>query len=174
MAVLCEGTHTVYVTRTNLGGDEQGKTPFVAVGFDNGEGATITAYLYLSEKAWPIAAKSLKTLGWDPIANGMQFDQLDADPSPIAGNQVDIVVEEEMYEGKLRSKVKWINPVGGLVPERMDPTQARSFAARLKAKLSGVAVDLGDVKPPPAERRLPRQPQANGSAQKPADEDLPF
>jgi hypothetical protein len=134
MSIIKAGRHEVVVTTTGLQEKENGLT--ITVGFEDVDGNTITAYLYTSEKAWPYTEKKLQTLGWDPLQNGFRFEELNTEPSPIAGKAVQIVVADEEYDGKLRSKVQFINPPGGGV-ERLAPEEAKSVAARLRARLTG-------------------------------------
>ena len=152
-----EGRHRVRIASTGLGESPKTKSEQIIITFEDvaDDYNTITAYLATSEKAWPYTEKSLINCGWDPTFRGYLFEELNEDPSPIAGNEVDIVTEEEEYEGKRRMKVKWINAPGAGI-ERMEPAEAQSFAERLRARLlSGNA-----------------QPKRNGNAQ-PATEYRP-
>ncbi len=163
MPVIGKGRHDVSVVRSALAESGEHKdTPQIIVQFQDLNNDTITAYLFCTEKAWPYTAEKLCTLGWDPVKRGYRFEELNADPSPIVGNFVEIVVDEEEYEGKKRNKVKFINPTGGRI-ERMEPAAAVSFAERLRRRiLQGASAPIGErfdnrVSPPPA-----------------ADEDIPF
>lgn len=156
-----EGKHRVRVTATALAETKTGVGQIV-VGFEDGDGNTISAYLFTSDRAWEYTAEKLKTLGWDPRENGYRFEDLNTEPSPIAGNEVDIVTEEEEYEGKRRMKVKWIN-APGLGVERMQPAEAASFADKLRRRLLN-----GGGAPSAAKSSSQQQPSY------PEEEEIPF
>lgn len=156
-----EGKHRVRVTATALAETKTGVGQIV-VGFEDSDGNTISAYLFTSDKAWEYTAEKLKTLGWDPRENGYMFEELNADPSPIAGNEVDIVTEEEEYEGKRRMKVKWIN-APGLGVERMQPAEAATFAMTLRNRLLRGSTTAG-----------PRTASRSSQPSYPEEEEIPF
>lgn len=166
MGIMSTGRHDARVIRTGLIDDSEGKTPAVSVQFENATGDTITAYLFLSEKAWEYTQEKLATLGWEAAKQGGRFEQFNDDPSPIVGHDAEIVIEPETFEGKTRNKVKYINPIGGRL-ERMEPAAAMSFAARLRARLG-----VGGASAPVADRRLPRQ--ASTAKPAPENDDIPF
>lgn len=165
------GRHRVRVTATALAETKNG-TGQIVVGFEDNEGNSISAYLFTSDKAWEYTAEKLKVLGWDPVANGYRFEDLNLDPSPIAGNEVDIVTEEEQFEGKWRMKVKWIN-APGLGVERMQPAQASSFAETLRARLLRGATATAGTPRGNYSRRGNGSPRYPDSVP-PTDEDVPF
>ena len=162
-------TYTVRVTTTALGESKQKASPQIIVGFaDVVNGDTITAYLSCSEKAWQYTEEKLRNMGWDAAANGYRFEELNADPSPIAGNEVEIVVDLETYDNKTEARVKFINVPGGGI-KRMDDGEASTFADRLRKQLGVSGSSSG--------RRLPRQTNSRSAAPaaEPAPEDdIPF
>lgn len=157
------GTYLVQVKQTALGESKNTKAMQIAVTFaDVVNGDTITTYLPCSKKAWPYTEEKLRNCGWDAAANGYRFEELNADPSPIAGNDVEIVVDLEEYNGKPDARVKFIN-VPGAGPKRMDDAEAGSFADRLRRQ-------LGVSGAPTTARSLPREARpANGKS-----DDIPF
>lgn len=170
MPVMPVGTHNARVTHTALSASKEKKTQQIVVGFENADGEHITAYLACTEKAWPYTEEKLRTLGWDPMQRGYRFEELNDEPSPIKDAEAEIVVEVEEYNGKPNNRVKYINPPGGGRVERMEATEAVSFADQLRKRLgvSGVATASA--------RRLPRQaekvmPAPNGTAD---ESDIPF
>lgn len=130
------GTHEVTVKSTALANSSKGNLQIV-VEFENDAHDTISAFLATTEAAWQYTEEKLRTLGWDPAANGYRFEDLNNDPSPIALNQVQIVVDEEVYDGKRVKKVKFINQPGGKVLERLAETEATYFASLLRQRLTG-------------------------------------
>jgi hypothetical protein len=60
---------------------------------------------------------------------------------------VEVVVENEEYQGKVHPKIQWVNAIrGASIQNAMDPLQAKSFAARMKGAL--VAFDQKNGGPP--------------------------
>lgn len=148
------GTYHVAVKQTALGESKNTKGMQIVVTFaDIVNGDTITAYFPCSERAWQYTEEKLRTMGWDAAAAGYQFEELNLDPSPIAGNEVEIVCDFEEYQGERNLRVKFVNPVGGGF-KRMDENEAASFADRLRQQIGVTGV---------SGRRLPRQPQPNGA-----------
>jgi len=80
--------------------------PYVYVDLQSPDGDKITWKGYLSEKSQPFTVKSLVVMGFQytNISGILEPDALDS------AREVSITVEEEGYEGKTYSKVKWINP----------------------------------------------------------------
>ena len=167
------------------------KSPFTAaVNFEiiNGpfSGQKITAFLYFSDTA----GKSGKTTAERSIeslrACGFTGDDIDkfADQSPDI--EVQIVVEHETYQGKVRAKVAWINAAsrGFTFEKPLETSSLRKFSAQLKSTLKAIPVVQGKK----AERQPPTSaPPAddngwNGNDTLPppnnnprtADDDIPF
>lgn len=156
------GTYRAKARTWALGETSKG-TPEAAVEFifthPDMEGASITWHGYLSESTFDRTVEGLRHCGWtgDDLAN---MEGLDA-------NEVDLVIENEEYEGKTRPKVRWVNKAGGLaLKERMAPEKAKTFAASMRGRIRAADAAKG-VKP------------ANGGG-KPAepppmdDSDIPF
>lgn len=161
MAGMTPGIHDpVEVTATALAVNKNTGNEQITVAFRNAEGATITAYLPCTAKAWPYTEQKLRTLGWDPVARGFAVEELNADPSPIAGVRAQIVINEEWFGDKAVAKVAFINPCGGGLRERMSAQDAAAFGARLRARLRGQpdpvrARKSDDPGPPPDEDHIP-------------------
>lgn len=160
------GTYTAQVVSTALGESKSSRSPQVVVEFeDQATGDRIVAYLSCKDNAWQYTEQALRTMGWDAAARGYQFEELNEEPSPIAGSTVDIVVEMETYNGRTDPRVRWINEVGSAPGmRRMESSEAATFAERLRKQLG--------VSTPAGARRLPRQqPQRS---QQDADDNIPF
>jgi hypothetical protein len=123
------------ITGSNLQKGKSDDDPVVMVYF-MADGETITAWLYTTLAAWPYTQKKLAACGFDPAENDFNLAALDleGDANPIANQHVRIVVKEEEFEGKIRSKVAWIGPGDGMV-ERMAPEEAVSFTKALRRRL---------------------------------------
>src|SRR3990172_9378378 len=70
--------------------------------------------------------------------------------------EVQIVVEHETWEGKVRAKVKWINSLarGFVLEEPLDDKSVRMFSAQMKGKLKMVKEVAG--------KKAERQPPSAG------------
>ena len=143
----------------------------VAVFLQTEDGHNITWYGYFTDKTVERTLETLKLCGWDS-------DDI-SDLDGIDGSAVvDIVVENEEYEERVRSRVRWINSPGGGGPalkDKMDEGSRASFAERMKGKVlafnqqnPSVKAVRNDDAPPP--------PQQDGGASSPLDpnDDIPF
>ena len=170
MATITEGTHQVVVVDTALGESGAKKTPHVAIQFEGEMGDRISAYLFLSDAAWPYTKEKLSTLGWDADVRGHRFEELNESPSPLAGQKAEIVVVVENYDGKVRHKVQYINTPGSGV-ERMEPAAARTFADTLRKRL----LSGGKAKAQEQERFGAEMEALEASVPPPHDDsDVPF
>ncbi len=91
----------VTVMSAQFGESETG-TPFVELSFENAEGERINGWVYLSEKAFERAVKTLR----DAFGFDGNFETL---PAQVTGKRCSITTEFDEYDGKERLKVKWIN-----------------------------------------------------------------
>lgn len=124
------GTHRARAAEWALGMSQTGKEQ-IAVMFriTEGlhEGKHITWFGFFTEGTLDRTLESLRHCGWDS-------DSL-AELDSLGANEVDLVIEDETYEGKTRSRVKWVNRVSKLaLKEQMTPDQVKAFAARLRGK----------------------------------------
>lgn len=106
-----------------------------------------------------------------------EFVQLAKDGKLV--NEVDLVVEHDLYNGKTNAKVKYVNRVGGgmLVPKNpMAPHEVKSFATRMKAKFKAYTGAKRSATPSatPRQGALPNPAHPNAPGQRSADEDVPF
>ena len=76
---------------------------------EDGEGWEIVGNIWLTDKAWEMARKSLKAIGFDVDKQSTKL--LDTNKELLAGNKCNITVAEEEYKGKTSLKVKFINPL---------------------------------------------------------------
>ncbi len=116
---------------------------------------------WLTEKALPYTSKNLVNAGF----NGTKIEQLNIDGAIDPTRKVEIVAEQEEYEGKSRVKVKFINRV-----------REKATAQDIAVKLGGMNIDAelaaareeAGVKGAPVVARTPLQ-----SAEITTD-DIPF
>ncbi len=143
--MIAAGTYRATPTCWGLGESKNGTEQFV-IEFKLGDGMKIEAYLFFStEKNTKRSIQSLRYCGW--TGNDIRDVQdLDSD--------VEIVVEHEEYNGKMRAKVLWINALGGNVSKqvKMAPDKAKAFAEKLRASIA--EVDAKDGAPTPKPKKV--------------------
>lgn len=167
------GTHKARAREWALGhsstGKEQVAVEFVLIGGEH-DGSSITWYGYFTDGAVDRTLDSLRHCGW----NGEGFPDL----TGLDKNEVQLVIEQEEYQGQWHDKVKWVNKAGGVaMKDPMTPQQATSFAQRMKGKLMAHKATYGGPREhrPASNGRAPASQQRRGYAP-PADEsdDIPF
>lgn len=159
-------------------GKEQAAIEFELIGDHADSGQSITAFLFFTEKTLSRTVESLRHLGWtgDDLS---ELPALAADGK--LGQEVEIVVDHEEYEGKVSAKVKWINRPGGgsiKLEKPLDDAGLRTFAARMKASIRSAKPPQRSALPAPAgaggngarPTAQPTHPNAPGGA----NDDLPF
>lgn len=172
MPVLGAGRHRVqvvsHVLRRSSGG-----TPSVAVLFESTQevGMRITWDGYLTDAALERTLASLRILGWDSDAHDGRIETLHG-TDLLKGNEAEIVVELEDYQGQSRPKVKWVNEVGGGgLGDGMATDDVMEFSASLRQRVLSASKPTPNTKPGPA-----KQP-VGANARKPLsqpDDELPF
>lgn len=166
--MIPNGTYLARALGGALGKTNAGK-PQVAVEFEilsaEAAGEHITWYGFFSEKTEERTIKSLRLAGWrgDDLSD---LSSLGGDDAP----EVALVIEEETYEGKTRTKVQWVNaPGAGLaMKSEMSPEEAKAFATRMKGRVAQIS---GPRPAPTKSRPLPprrEEPPPVG------DDDIPF
>lgn len=156
-----DGKYRAKARTWGLGESSKG-TPEVAVEFVLSdpamEGASITWHGYLTDAAFDRTVESLRHCGWTG-------DDL-SDLAGLDAHEVDLVVVNEEYEGKVHPKVKWVNKAGGLALKTpMTPEKAKAFAASMRDRIRAADAAKG------------KKSQTNGQrqhAERPVDDDIPF
>jgi len=124
--------------------------------------STITWYGYFTEKTKERTIESLKIAGLKGV-DISDLSSLSASDTPT----VQIVLEEEEYQGNRQVKVKWVNKIGGLaMKNQLDESGAKQFAALMRGDLAAYDAEHGGGAKP--------APKPNGA--KPASDtsDVPF
>jgi len=133
------GTFLAAVTAHVFKESKEKGTPSINITFETSENVEtkepiikkVYADLWLSEKAQDRSLETLiKTLGW----NGDDLNELNGG-DVLAGKEAWLVLEEEEYEGKPYTKVKWINKIGGKMSKPLDEAKAKSLSDKLKGKV---------------------------------------
>lgn len=118
-------------------GFTQGGKPQIAVEFDftDPPGHRMVWYGYFTEKTWERSEDALRYCGWTGYdINDFAY----GNPLPVGfEKEVELVVEEELdMDGKLRSKIAWVNRGDGIALKNvMTTAQAVDFAKEMKAKM---------------------------------------
>lgn len=153
-------------------GETSGGKPEVAVAFNIlTEGAThtqLTWHGYFTEATQERTIESLRIAGFagddlTAFEGGYDF--------PSDAPEVELVVEDEEYEGKTRTKVQWVNRAGGpAVKTALTGDKAKAFAAAMKGAFRAFDASNGKraapAKPTTADKR-PEPPPLS-------DADIPF
>jgi len=123
--------------------------PQVVLKFMMEDGNTIYHYMSLSEKAQPYTAKTLAVLGYEGqdvnlLADGPKTNILNLSKT------VELVLDNEEWNGKVNLKVKWVNELGGTNFKKLAKEEAakkligvdlRGHLAELKAQGVGTSED---------------------------------
>ena len=111
-------------------------------------GIEVTWFGFFTPKTERRTLDALDYMGWD----GEDISEL----AGIGQNEVEIVIENEVYQDKKNSKVRWVNRVGGGGLggfEALPPNEAQSFAQRLRGATLAAKREreaTGDVAAAPA------------------------
>jgi len=143
MLITTTGRHEVTAKSATFGESKTG-TPFIEIQFADDSGATINGWLYLSENAFERTVKVVREVfGFDG-----NFETL---PAQIANKRCSIETEEEEYEGKMRLKVKWINPLRTVIPLK----DGANFLKGLTQKAARIPVETRTVAKSTAPKAVP-------------------
>lgn len=104
-------------------------------------GETVVWYGYFTDKTWQRSIESLRYCGW----KGDDLSDLTSIYHEDNKSTVELVIEHEVgNDGQTRARVKWVNRGGGAtVTNPMNNNEAKSFAARMKAKVATVNAAMG-------------------------------
>lgn len=175
--MLDAGYYRARAVEWALGKTEKGNRQ-VAVRFETFDaedrpGEHITWYGYFTEKTEERTLESLQHCGWEG-------DDI-TDLSGIERNEVQLVVEQEEYEGKRRARVQWVNKPGGggiAIKAPLDEAEKAEFARDVRAKV--LAMRQGQRRAPASRSANARTPEPPPIADDPRytsmghDEEIPF
>lgn len=118
-------------------------------------GKTRTWYGSFSDAAIDRTLDSMRHCGWDG-------DSL-ATVDDLSNNEVEIVIEEEEYQGKVREKVKWVNKPASLkLQNQLTGTARDAFASKLRGKVVAHKKKYGPQPAPTSgAAQHPHEPGAN-------------
>lgn len=155
--MLNAGTYRGKATRGKLGLTSTGKEQVaVEFTFTDPPGQRLTWFGFFTDGTFDRTIESLRACGWK--GNDLsEFSHPDGALPAGMENEVELVVEHEEYEGKVRARIAWVNSGGGLaLKTALDEGQARAFAARMKGRIA--ALDQGAGRKPPTQQRRPPTP----------------
>jgi hypothetical protein len=133
MTLHPEGTFKAKIVDHGMDSTKKGQ-PVAWVKFDT-EGGGIMGFFHLSDKAAEYSLKKIAACGF--LRSLAEFN----DGSCI-GNEVEITVDHETYENKLRAKVGWVNVIGAPTTMNKDKVAALN-AKRYDALLAKIGKDMG-------------------------------
>jgi hypothetical protein len=162
---LQDGTYRARAVSGEIGNSSSGKEQ-IGIVFDllDFQGQRITYFGSFSDNAFEHTMKAMRTAGW----LGDDLSDLSSIGGPSAP-EVQLVVANEEYQGKVYTKVKWVNAPHAGVKNALDPSAKAAFAARMKSKIRAFDASSGT-------RSAPRQASAYQAPEPPphTDDDLPF
>lgn len=168
-------SHKARAEKWTLGMTGTGKEQIVVFfRFIGGEfdGQGITWYGFFTDGTIDRTLDSLRHCGWAGDNIG-ELDGLDA-------NEVELELEDDTYNGKTTTKVKWVNRLSGpSLKNQMDATQVRDFAARMRGRAAAHKLKYGGPAAAAAPRSGARPARAAGGGggfdtPPPTDDDIPF
>lgn len=124
--------------------------------------------LWLSAACFERSMHTLtKVFGW----KGEIFEELNDFPTLLAGAECVLVVEDEEYNGKITSKVKFVNAV----QKQLDKDRAKSLSEKLAGQLRAYKTKSPGVKQTPMPGEDTGESLPNNEDVPPlTDDDLPF
>lgn len=166
---LANGRYRARAKEWGLGESSTGKEQVaVAFEFTDSEyiGQGLTWYGYFTESALDITVRALRTMGW----SGTDLLEL----SGLDTNEVELVVENEEYNGRTSAKVQFVNPIGGLALKTpMTPEKQKSFAAQMRERIA--ALDAFEGRKPAAKpKSTVKRPADPRPEPPPISDDIPF
>lgn len=171
------GTNRRYIrskaTEWQLGESDNGK-PFLAVSFKikdlDGEEKFVAWRGFFTEATTDRTVESMRYMGFE----GDDLSQLEG----LDKNEVDLVIEDEEYEGKTYARVKFVNkPRGPSVKTVLEGQKLGAFAAAMKEKFRAHDAAAGKrVTSKPAAASSPKPPSGDPRPEPPpiGEDDLPF
>lgn len=143
MAIIDAGDYRAKAVGAQLGEtsnhNEQIAIRFALLDFP---GQHITYYGTFTEAAFEYTMGAIRVAGF----KGEDISDLSSLADGVAPEVILVVIHEE-YNGKISSKVRFINSTGGMaLKQALQPDQAKAFAQRLKGKI--LAFDKSAGAPP--------------------------
>lgn len=161
------GEYTARVVEHGAGESRTG-TPYIGVKFSYGSAPnahTIIAYIYITPKRLKWARQELRACGLDPDLP--DFGKILSDqPNFARGHEVQIVIAEEEYAGKISERVVQI---GSGAPAALPKKKIKSIVDALRGAKSQrrAAADAHDPEPPEYGEPMPPEGDDGGTGEYP-------
>lgn len=125
MPQLPDGTYLATALEATLGAADTG-TPYIGVLFHLKEAGTkLTWRGFFTEKTQERTIDALRACGW-------KGDDLSEVGFPT-GNEVEVVVKNEEWEGKVYPRILWVNAIRGpMVKNAMPAGERKAFAEKMR------------------------------------------
>lgn len=112
---------------------------------DSDHGRSIAKYAFFSEGALQYTVADLRALGWTGV-DPAELPDLAA--TGKLGNEVEIVVVHDTYNGKTSAKVKYVNKIGGVkLANPMDDGERKEFGASMRRQIAALSGDAYEDPP---------------------------
>ncbi len=138
--MITPGTYKATLVKHEIRETKDG-LPQVAITFSfeaDGKSNTMTWFGSFKEKAQPITIKTLLTCG---LKGNNPAGPLDI------GREVELVIDDEKgQDGKTRTKIRWVNSLGG-VKSAIPQDMAHAKLADLEGAIMAARANLGNVDP---------------------------
>lgn len=135
-------------------GSEQIGIQFQLIGGDR-DGDSIVDFAYFTPASMKFTFEKLRNCGWD---GSEPFIDLPG----FGSAEVELVLEDEEYEGEVRERVVFVNRIGIPMKNKMDAAAKADFATRMRGEVAAFQQESGIARP--AQSRGAAKPAARGAA----------
>lgn len=141
---------------------------------ENGANQGMTWFGSFTEGALKHTLKALRAMGWcgsDPV-------ELDGNGGGLDTNEVELVLRREEYNGETRTKIAFVNAIGGglILGTPLDPAGKAKFRADMKGRILMLDQSSGGGhQAAPAKPKNGVKPSSGAVSTPPlSDDDIPF
>lgn len=122
---------------------------------DDDQVRQITHYLFFTDDTLKNTEKALTALGWAPAANNWNVDDM-LEQGVLIGKTCSLVIGKDVYNGRERWKVKFINSSDGALMKKVYGVDERKgFAQRLREKVRASGGHAPEPRKRPATQSQP-------------------
>jgi hypothetical protein len=102
---------------------------------------------FFTDKTWQRTYEALQHCGWDG-AEIASLDDMTAQ-NGMGTSGVELVLDEEEYDGEMRTQVRWVNKMGGQLKVKvpLEGDAKRRFLARMQARINATSPISAPPKP---------------------------
>lgn len=157
---IMPGEYKAKILKHYLGEQPNGNS-YLRVVFDV-DGTPMPCTIWLTEKALGFARAQIRALGFDIDVQDLNI--LDQDHTALAGQEVTVEVEENVYNGKTSMRCNI------LVEKRLSKEKASKLTQQLRAAKGNGSAGSGTAKPPVTKGKQ----TATVTKDEPIGDDIPF